>query len=63
MMMWGGKKSTAQKHLLCGDEDPREKGGGDDALKLFKKAVEKLQAASQVKTRRVAAPTTRCRSK
>jgi small subunit ribosomal protein S7 len=39
-MMWGGKTLE-------------EKGGGDDALKLFKKAVENCKPLLEVKTRRV----------
>jgi len=39
-MMWGGKKSTAQNIFYKAMKNLEEKGGGDDALKLFKKAVE-----------------------
>ena len=39
-MMWGGKKSTAQGIFYEAMKSLEEKGGGDDALKLFKKAVE-----------------------
>ena len=39
-MMWGGKKSTAQGIFYTAMTNLEQKGGGDDALKLFKKAVE-----------------------
>ncbi len=38
-MMWGGKKSTAQGIFYKSMENLQSKGG-DEALKLFKKAVE-----------------------
>jgi small subunit ribosomal protein S7 len=52
-MMWGGKKSTAQGIFYQAMKDLEEKGGGDDALKLFKKAVENCKPLLEVKTRRV----------
>ena len=42
-MMWGGKKSTAQGIFYTAMKNLEEKGGGDDALKLFKKAVVQRQ--------------------
>ena len=39
-------------HLLRGDDEPREKGG-DEAIKLFKKAVENVKPMLEVKSRRV----------
>ena len=52
-MMWGGKKSTAQAIFYQAMKNLEEKGGGDDALKLFKKAVENCKPLLEVKTRRV----------
>src|SRR5438128_9501123 len=52
-MMWGGKKSTAQSIFYQAMKNMEEKGGGDDALKLFKKAVENVKPLLEVKTRRV----------
>ena len=51
-MMWGGKKSTAQNIFYAAMKNLEEKGG-DDALKLFKKAVENCKPLLEVKTRRV----------
>jgi len=52
-MMWGGKKSTAQGIFYEAMKNLEEKGGGDDALKLFKRAVENVKPLLEVKTRRV----------
>jgi small subunit ribosomal protein S7 len=52
-MMWGGKKSTAERIVYASMTRLQEKGGGDDALKLFKKAVENVKPLLEVKTRRV----------
>jgi small subunit ribosomal protein S7 len=51
-MMWGGKKSTAEGIFYQAMKNMQEKGG-DDALKLFKKAVENAKPVLEVKTRRV----------
>ncbi len=51
-MMWGGKKSTAQGIFYKSLENLQQKGG-DEALKLFKKAVEYVKPLLEVKTRRV----------
>ncbi len=51
-MMWGGKKSTAESIFYDAMKHIQEKGG-DDALKLFKKAVENCKPVLEVKTRRV----------
>ena len=51
-MMWGGKKSTAEGIFYQAMKNIQEKGG-DDALKLFKKAVENAKPVLEVKTRRV----------
>ena len=52
-MMWGGKKSTAQGIFYTAMTNLEQKGGGDDALKLFKKAVENCKPLLEVKSRRV----------
>ena len=51
-MMWNGKKSTAQGIFYEAMNKLQEKGG-DEALKLFKKAVENCKPLLEVKTRRV----------
>ncbi len=51
-MMWGGKKSTAQK-IFYESMTNLEQKGGDEALKLFKKAVENVKPLLEVKSRRV----------
>ena len=51
-MMWDGKKSTAQGIFYQAMTNLEEKGG-DEALKLFKKAVENCKPLLEVKTRRV----------
>ena len=51
-MMWDGKKSTAQSIFYEAMKKLEEKGG-DEAIKLFKKAVENCKPVLEVKTRRV----------
>jgi small subunit ribosomal protein S7 len=51
-MMWGGKKSTAES-IFYESLKRLEQKGGDEALKLFKKAVENAKPLLEVKTRRV----------
>jgi small subunit ribosomal protein S7 len=51
-MMWGGKKSTAQSIFYEAMTNLEQKGG-DEALKLFKKAVENVKPLLEVKSRRV----------
>ena len=55
-MMWDGKKSTAQT-IFYGAMDTLQKKGGDEALKLFKKAVENVKPVLEVKSRRVGGST------
>ena len=47
-MMWQGKKSTAQKIFYASMLKLEEKGGGDEAIKLFKKAVENAKPLLEV---------------
>ncbi len=51
-MMWDGKKSTAQS-IFYNAMKKLEAKGGDEAIKLFKKAVENAKPVLEVKTRRV----------
>src|SRR6478672_8105216 len=51
-LMWDGKKSTAQGIFYESMTNLQQKGG-DEALKLFKKAVENVKPLLEVKTRRV----------
>ena len=51
-MMWGGKKSTAEK-IFYESLTRLQQKGGDEPLKLFKKAVENVKPLLEVKTRRV----------
>src|SRR5437588_7465300 len=51
-MMWAGKKSTSQGIFYDAMNKLQDKGG-DEALKLFKKAVENCKPLLEVKTRRV----------
>src|SRR5450432_3887926 len=51
-MMWQGKRSTAEGIFYEELSKVQEKGG-DEALKLFKKAVENAKSLLEVKTRRV----------
>src|SRR5580765_5891168 len=51
-MMWDGKKSTAQGIFYQAMTNLEQKGG-DEALKLFKKAVENCKPLLEVKGRRV----------
>ncbi len=51
-MMWDGKRSTAQR-IFYGAMDQVAKKSNDDALKIFKKAIENVKPVLEVKTRRV----------
>src|ERR1700693_3903412 len=51
-MMWQGKKSTAEGIFYEALTRLQAKGGGDEALKLFTKAVENAKPLLEVKTRR-----------
>ena len=52
-MMWDGKKSTAQGIFYEAMKNIETRGGGEEAIKLFKKAVENAKPMLEVKTRRV----------
>src|SRR5438105_9145900 len=51
-MMWDGKKAISQK-IFYAALDTLAQRAGDDALKVFKKAVENAKPLLEVKTRRV----------
>jgi small subunit ribosomal protein S7 len=51
-MMWDGKKSTAQRIFYQALKQLQERAS-DDAMKVFKKAVENCKPVLEVKTRRV----------
>jgi small subunit ribosomal protein S7 len=51
-MMWDGKRSTAQRIFYTAMDNIARKTN-DDALKVFKKAVENCKPVLEVKTRRV----------
>jgi len=51
-LMWDGKKSTAQNIFYKAMKQLEDKGG-DEVIKLFKKAVENCKPLLEVKTRRV----------
>jgi small subunit ribosomal protein S7 len=51
-MMYDGEKSTAEAIFYSAMKRMEEKGG-DEAIKLFKKAVENVKPLLEVKTRRV----------
>ena len=56
MMMIGGKKSVAE-HIMYGAFDTMEERAKQEALKLFKSAVENCKPAVEVKSRRVGGST------
>ncbi len=51
-MMWDGKRSTAQR-IFYGAMEQIVAKGNEDAIGLFKKAVENVKPVLEVKTRRV----------
>jgi small subunit ribosomal protein S7 len=55
-MMMDGKKSTAQQIFYSALESVGEKGG-DEPLKLFKKAIDNIRPSVEVKSRRVGGST------
>ena len=56
MMMYGGKKSTAE-HIMYSALGNMEERAKQDALKLFKSAVDNCKPAVEVKSRRVGGST------
>ncbi len=56
-LMKRGKKSTAERICYGAFGIVAEKGGGDDALTVFKKALENIKPRIEVKSRRVGGAT------
>jgi len=56
MMMYGGKKSTAE-HIMYAALQAMEDRARQDSLKLFKNAVDNCKPAVEVKSRRVGGST------
>ena len=52
-LMWDGKKSVASSLFYDAMDKVRDRGDGEDPLKLFKKAVENCKPVVEVKSRRV----------
>lgn len=55
-LMYGGKKSTAEK-IFYGALEQIEKKTGEEPLKLFKKALSNVKPAVEVKSRRIGGAT------
>src|SRR2546421_12689714 len=51
-IMWGGKRSIAQRTFYDALRQDGEKAG-DEPLKLFKRGIENVRATVEVKSRRV----------
>lgn len=56
-IMSDGKKSTAERICYGAFEIIADKGGGEDALTLFKKGLENIKPRIEVKSRRVGGAT------
>jgi small subunit ribosomal protein S7 len=56
-LMYDGKKTTAQNSLYSALEILKEKVAGEDPLTVFKKAVENVKPALEVRSRRVGGAT------
>ena len=57
VIMWDGKKS-ASEHIVYGAFDLLgQRGGGEDPLKIFKKALDNVKPMIEVKSRRVGGAT------
>ena len=52
-VMYDGKRSTAERILYKSFELIKERTGGDDPLKVFKKALDNVKPSLEVKSRRV----------
>ncbi len=55
-MMWGGKKTTAEQ-IFYGAMDKIAEKTGEEALKVFKKALDSVAPALEVKSRRIGGAT------
>src|SRR2546426_12603535 len=57
VLMWGGKKSTAERIIFGCFDVLAQKGGGEEPLKVFKKALDNVKPMVEVKSRRVGGAT------
>ena len=57
VLMFGGKKSTAEQIVYTAFDTVQERGGGEEALKMFKKALDNVKPMVEVKSRRVGGAT------
>ena len=57
VIMVGGKKSTAEKIVYSAFDMVSDRSGGDEPLKVFKKALENVKPMLEVKSRRVGGAT------
>jgi small subunit ribosomal protein S7 len=57
VLMWDGKKSTAEKIIFGAFDVLGERGGGEEPLKIFKKALDNVKPMVEVKSRRVGGAT------
>jgi small subunit ribosomal protein S7 len=57
VLMWDGKKSTAERVIYGAFGLLGERGGGEEPLKLFKKALDNVKPMIEVKSRRVGGAT------
>ena len=55
-LMIGGKKAVAEK-IVYGAFDLAEKKGGEEGIKIFKKAMSNIKPAVEVKSRRIGGAT------
>ena len=57
VLMWDGKKNTAERVMHGAFDILAEKGAGEEPLKLFKKALDNVKPMIEVKSRRVGGAT------
>jgi small subunit ribosomal protein S7 len=57
VLMYGGKKSTAERSFYGAFDLLGERNGGEDPLKTFKKAIDNVKPLIEVKSRRVGGAT------
>ena len=56
-LMYGGKKTLAQKSLYKAFDSLKEKVSGEEPLTVFKKAIENVKPSLEVRSRRVGGAT------
>ena len=52
-LMWEGRKAVAQRVFYAAMTKVGEKSGGEESLKVFKKAIDNVKPSLEVKSRRV----------